>query len=195
MRIIMSKNYSTCFLAFCLCFFLISCHSNNTEQSPRNDIIGRQLVFHDSLKLLNLDEYRGNFGGIESSQKILVHIDSLMCGPCFVNRIAIWSKLIDLAEEYHQSTSLLMMVTPKAAESSAAEKFMLSNPLDYPLYLDKRGLFQTNNNIPRGLFVCLLDSSNRIILTGSPLSDEELWKQYQDSIINYHLKYYNNEED
>lgn len=176
-------------ISCCILLFFISCSS----KSETNDsiLVEQEIVFHDHLQLFNEQVYNRPFGGISSPQKMLVYIDSLICGPCFLNRISNWTKMIDFAEEYSESTSLIMIVAPKNEDSLDVRDFLSSNPLDYPLFMDNNGSFQRQNNLPRGLFVCLLDSTNKVSLMGSPISNETLWEQYKDSIKTNHNKHLN----
>lgn len=163
------------FLISFLLLILVSCTKNNK-------IMTHKIEFPESLELYSFD-YQNSFAGLNSNLKILASYDSIMCGPCSIKRLIAWREMIEYAEKTND-LSIIFVFSPSKKDHVEMISMIKNNPVDYPLYYDINNEFGHLNSLPVGLFVCLLDRNDSIILSGSPFVPE-VWNQYKKTIENY----------
>ena len=161
-----------------LCFVCLFC-SCTKKQTIQYDT---QLDFPSSLVKYSFGD--NEYKGIDSRTKIVAVYDSLVCGPCSVNRLIMWKDVLEFVDNNKERVSLVIIFSPKRDEYSYIEEAISSNPIDYPIYLDRDNLFLKSNKVSKGISVCLLDSCNNVILRGMPIGNDALWNHYKDLIIN-----------
>lgn len=164
---------------YCLCviFILTGCKQSTVVSLPTKIIIPESLELHSF-------DYQGRFGGKEDKFKLVASYDSLMCGVCSIKRLIAWREMIEYAEST-DDMSIMLIFSPNSEDRSKMIEMIDSNPIDYPIYFDPDNKFAYYNDLPRGLFVCLLDENDSILITGNPFIDDR-WDTYKTVISNYH---------
>lgn len=175
----------TSIILLCLQIFcLTSCFSDCKEYSIK------KINFTDNIVKYSY-EYDKYYGGINSEYKLLISYDSLMCGLCSINRLSIWNDVLEYAENNNDYFSVIIIFSPKQNESDLILHEIKRNPIDYPLYFDENNTFSKSNRLPKGLFVCLLDSNNSVILYGNPLLNDNYsrYQQYFEEKSNHSFNF------
>lgn len=160
-------------------FFLVCCKGSVKESYPE---ISTQLSFPETLEL-KLNDYSLPFGGLDSKYKILISYDSLMCGTCSVKRLTMWNDVLKYAEDHSDSLSVVFLFSPKESEKESVSVLLDTDPVSYPAFLDVNNDFYRLNSLPKGIFSCLLDNDNNVLLVGHA-SNDELLNDY-NKVLNF----------
>lgn len=167
------------FVSLLLILFFVGCNHSKQLSLPS------KLFLPESLELYSFD-YDGRFDGLDGNLKIIASYDSIMCGVCSVNRLIAWRDMIEFVEST-DDVSLLFIFSPKIEDSEEVLDLIKENPVDYPIFYDVNNNFAHSNDLPRGLFICLLDRNDSIIFSGNPFFGDT-WDQYKNIISNYRLQ-------
>lgn len=95
-----------------------------------------------------------------------------------------WREIVSFFQRQNNADIFFVFDVSKLAPDMAALALKRTT-FDFPVWFDTRGDFQKlNPQIPPDtrLHVFLMDGSNKIILTGNPLFDGDLWKLYQSKM-------------
>jgi len=112
--------------------------------------------------------------------KIFTYIDSIGCSSCQLGMFD-WYALIDLCKLQHFDVSFLFVV--HSSDFTHFDSEVLSFQFDYPIIYDYQNQFDKLNNFPPLPFrTFLLNKDNKVILTGTPINNPEMWKLYKKEI-------------
>lgn len=116
--------------------------------------------------------------------KIVTRING-NCSQC-IFKLKLWSDFLDEVESKACNCDIQYYFYISGADTSAFHAINESIiHFNYPVIFDTRNTFLRENNFPKNsLFhTFLLDSTNRVILVGTPIMNSELQKLYINEII------------
>ena len=125
-------------------------------------------------------------GKPKSTPKIVVFHDRNQCSNCQLGRISDWDEIIAQLDSIQPAVPVYFIIAPPKEELNAIRQKILELKLQrYRIEIDSTNRFmQQNKAIPAdALFhTLLLDGQNRIVVVGSPLFNNKMWKIYCSEI-------------
>ncbi|MFW6230170.1 MAG: hypothetical protein ACOC4L_04230 [Halanaerobium sp.] len=117
----------------------------------------------------------------EGTLKIITNIDG-NCGAC-IHKLNQWRKLIKKAKNIDKLNIIFFIIT-EDFDFFHNELYPKIQDIRYPIVLDKKYAFLKKNNLPQHIkyHTLLLDTNNRIIITGNPIYNDELMELYREEI-------------
>jgi hypothetical protein len=160
-------------------FSLIACAKEETPEAIMKKWTGRIITFPDSTNYVyayRKDTVNSNVG--DKPYRVLVYMDSTGCASCKL-QANIWKKYI--AETGHNA-DFLFWYAGKNLESLLTN--LRVQRFKYPVYVDLKDRLNKLNKFPvNPVFQCfLLNRSNEVILTGSPVYNPRIWEWYKQVI-------------
>ena len=116
--------------------------------------------------------------------KILLFVDSAGCSSCRL-KLFEWKQLIEEANNIFQGkVGFLLFFQPK--DLSNIDFLFVRDEFDYPVFIDTNGSINRLNQFPQAMqYQCfLLDSENKILGIGNPVSNIKIWELYKSKIAN-----------
>lgn len=118
--------------------------------------------------------------------KIVVFHDRNQCSKCQLGRISDWDEILDLLDSLRLPVPVWFVIAPPADEAGEIRRTIRDLRLQrYSIEIDSTNRFaQRNRVIPAdALFhTFLLDEQNRIVVVGSPLFNDRMWRIYRTEI-------------
>jgi hypothetical protein len=114
--------------------------------------------------------------------KILLYVDSAGCSNCRL-KLREWKQLMEEADSLFQGkVGFLLFFQPKSVKEM--EYLFIRDRFDYPVFMDTNGTVNNLNRFPQAmLFQCfLLDSDNKVLMIGNPVSNPKIWELYKEQI-------------
>ena len=174
------KNFSWLFFFFLILF---SCNRNSLEKQLVN-FIGTEIIFPENLQA-NLQGHDTLMHFTNAPIKMIVWHDSVGCSSCQIQQMLEWYEIVLYADSIGKIFVPVFIFSPKVSDLSGVRKTLRTTDFEYPIYIDNKNLFfKKNPGIPsdKRLHTFLLDENNKVILAGSPLRNETLWKLYKEQI-------------
>lgn len=175
---------------FLLCILLvISMLSCNDKQSKITNLLmnwnGQVIKFPKSMNLAsnNKNIFYNTFHN--KANKIVVYFDSTGCVECKM-KLNFWNDIVKEVRDSSLDVSIIFIATSKNRNPKEVISILKKYRFDYPVYIDSLNKFGVLNKLPYDpvLHTLLLDSANRIVLIGSPIGNDKMWKLYKDYIEN-----------
>ena len=163
------------FILLGIALSIISCgRISNTQQLQR--MYGKEI----DLSVLSRQ------AEILSTHKIVVFHYRNQCSNCQLGRISDWDEIIAQLDSIQPAVPVYFIIAPPKEELNAIRQKILELKLQrYRIEIDSTNRFmQQNKAIPAdALFhTLLLDGQKRIVVVGSPLFNNKMWKIYCSEI-------------
>lgn len=148
--------------------------SNTTLETDVAELIGKRLLFLDSI---NSDFFSG------ADFKIVNYIDTSGCEECKLHLFD-WGRLQRILDTLNVNVKVCFVVWSKEIER--IESLAAIHRFKNPIVVDTFGSFQNRYPIPTisSFKCCLVDSLNQVVLVGSPLYNDKLFKLYLKQFTN-----------
>jgi len=175
-------------LTFRLVFVLIVCEiffSCSNSDIKTKKIISewslKEIIFPKKITYKSLSQVIIGNNILNHQYKILVFVDSVGCTSCQLGLIE-WKAFIDHCERNFYDLGFLFVVQSRNY-SEFTEKLKL-NRFTYPIIYDSKDEFNRLNQFPKEnkYRTFLLNENNQVILIGSPIKNEKIWKLYIEII-------------
>lgn len=117
--------------------------------------------------------------------KLVVFWDEKECSLCRISQISAYDDYLSKEISTDGRFRFVVVVTPKAIESSAIKQAVLMSGMESVVWYDiDRVFYQNNSFLPETPFYhyFLLDENDRIILCGDPLSNITMKERYDFEI-------------
>lgn len=169
---------------YILIFFLLSgCNSNRQKiQEIVNHWSGREIIFTDSLSMKIFG--RDTCADIMAAHKykILNYIDTSGCGECQL-RFYDWRRIQYQIDSLQADVSIVYIVFVK--DYMPIELSQKVNKFNIPILYDSLGIMERKNNFAFSpqYKTFLLDSANRVIGIGNPVTNAQIWELYKKKIM------------
>lgn len=164
--------------------FLISGCENRRISCDVQQLIGSKIEFPQSLRQVAGRETR-SFAVDREKAHVLVYCDSTACGTCAINKLSEWDYIMDSVADISQAVDFIFLMSPKNNEYKSVLRTTIINNADYNVVLDAKGGFAAlNQQIPQDerFHTLLLDKNGKVLVVGSPLYNDTMWKLYKDVI-------------
>jgi len=115
------------------------------------------------------------------SYKILVYVDSVGCTGCRLGLVE-WKAFIDRCQSKRYDVGFLFVI--QSSDYRKFEQKLETNNFIYPVIYDLADNFNRLNRFPKEdeFRTFLLDKDNKVVLIGSPIRNERIWKMYVDKL-------------
>ena len=123
---------------------------------------------------------------LDTGAKFVIHIDSLECGTCRINKLGIYESVFKLSDSLGTFQPVILISPPKGE----AEKIIryIQHLKGYPpIYIDSANVFFSDNGaIPHDarFHHYLLNKDNRPVFVGNPVSDDRMNSLFIEAINN-----------
>ena len=113
------------------------------------------------------------------SYKILVYVDSVGCTGCRLGLVD-WKAFIDRCQSKGYDVGFLFVI--QSSDYTKFEQKLEIEKFTYPVIYDLTDKFNSLNKFPEDdkFRTFLLDKDNKVVLIGSPIRSEKIWKLYID---------------
>ena len=114
--------------------------------------------------------------------KILLYVDSVGCSSCRL-KLFEWKQLIEEANNiFPGKVGFLLFFQPK--DLSNIDFLFVRDEFDYPVFIDTINSINRLNQFPQAMqYQCfLLDSDNKVLGIGDPMSNMKIWELYKSKI-------------
>ena len=169
---------------FLLLFSVSSCQYVKYQIQAKK-MIDSQIVIPTGLSpTSNRPDYEVSQCFDDTIYKMVVYFSKKECTICKIQDMLQWREIVSFFQRQNNADIFFVFDVSKLAPDMAALALKRTT-FDLPVWFDTRGDFQKlNPQIPPDtrLHVFLMDGSNKIILTGNPLFDGDLWKLYQSKM-------------
>ena len=178
----------TLFCILLAIFFVYSCKDNKQKEEATkivNEWIGKEIRFPDNVPcyisgkdtLPNLcsENFRKEF-------KILLYVDSAGCSSCRLNLFE-WKQLMEETDSLFQGKlGFLLYFQPKDEKEMGG--LFVRDGFNNPVFMDTKGVINNLNRFPQVMqYQCfLLDSNNKVLMIGNPVSNMKIWELYKEQI-------------
>jgi len=169
------------FFLFTSCLMLLSsCSSPESKAKSvienwmaREVIIPHNIIFK-SITTDTISKYIFNH-----SYKILVYVDSVGCTGCRLGLVD-WKAFIDRCQSKGYDVGFLFVI--QSSDYTKFEQKLEIEKFTYPVIYDLTDKFNSLNKFPEDdkFRTFLLDKDNKVVLIGSPIRSEKIWKLYID---------------
>ena len=169
---------------FCTGIFA-SCKRGELEKEIRG-FVGKEIVFPNTMTSTVNGKDSLIDGFLDDNLKLVVFYDSLACSSCRLSRMAEWQEIINHSRGMRGKFNVVFVFSPLQSKYDELRVSLLSNPIDYPVFIDTRNDFIHLNKFISDntmLHTFLLDGKNRVISVGNPVKNERLWNLYKKRII------------
>ena len=171
---------------FLSCFILGAFISCNTTERKIQKIVnywtGKEIVFSDTLamKIFGKDTCTDHLS--LHQYKILNYIDTTGCSECQL-KFYEWKKLQDEIDSLQADVSIVYVIFAK--HYKPIELSQKVNKFNIPILYDSLGIMERKNNFAFSpqYKTFLLDSANRVIGIGNPVTNAQIWELYKKKIM------------
>ena len=137
--------------------------------------IGREFIFPDNIKSQRLVMDDTLVELYDNTYSVVVYLDSTNCIPCKLS-LPKWEEFVNQYDSCQELNFICAVRVTDEREIAILQKQQRSR---LPIYMDKNGFIESNNHIDAGdVNVFLLDTNNRIIAIGDPLTNLMIEKIY-----------------
>lgn len=168
-------------------FILILVYSCNTKKKELEQIIEtwstKKIVFPNlEAKYLGKDTIVSEI--FNQDFKILTYIDTTGCTPCQL-RLFDWKVLIHELKKITPNIEIIFVLFAKDFEEF--EIIQQENNFRYPVFYDRTGKLDSINLFPAShdFKTFLLDKTNNVLAIGNPITNENIFKLYQNILSSY----------
>lgn len=166
----------------CFCFIFTGCDNRKKQLTHLvEEWQGKEIRFpaNPEMKLYGRDTLCPELFSRE--YKILNYIDTNGCTECRL-KLFEWQLMKDEADSLNLDVSFIFVAWVK--DYKHLESIQKINRFDTPILYDRHGQTDSLNHFPArpGFQTFLLDKDNRVVLIGSPVSNEALWQLYKKTI-------------
>ena len=115
--------------------------------------------------------------------KIFTYVDTNGCTECQL-KLYDWERLHKKLDSLDKNATILYIVHNKYPKY--IESIKKRNNVTFPFFLDEENKIGKLNHLSSKLLyrTFLLDSTNKIILFGNPIQNEQIWNLYKQTITN-----------
>ena len=162
---------------------LIAGCGNRRISRDVQQLVGSKIEFPQSLRQVAGRETR-SFAVDTGKAHVLVYYDSMACGTCAINKLSEWDYIIDSIADICPAVDFIFLMSPKNNEYKSVLRTTIINN-GYNVVLDAKGGFAAlNQQIPQDerFHTLLLDKNGKVLVVGSPLYNDTMWKLYKDVI-------------
>ena len=169
-----------------LSLFFVRCsnkdnnNNNAHEKLPNENLVGTVLNIPDTLHYLYNDTLKKELHSNKYSLKIVTKI----WGDCFscIDSLSKWKHFASKERENKDFGLYIFIYTSRYPYFK--RNFYPVIDLNYPLIIDKNDKLSEMNNFDLNKMYAtfLLDSTNKVVLTGNPIYNKKLMKLYKEEI-------------
>lgn len=179
-------NFKYIFVAFIICMN-ISCKQSTIKNQIKQFISTEITIPTDMNIVINgVDSVTEAPILINNSiAKMIIFYDSTLCSPCKISYIKEWDEFIVISKALQGQFEPIFIFSPAENKLNELQISLKVNKLDYPIFIDSKGLFQSQNpRLPfdKKLHTFLVDKNNRVVLVGDPSYNRDLWALYKTTI-------------
>ncbi len=186
----MNQLFRQCLIVLLSCIIILSVHSCS-QQQIKNQIAS----FCESVIQFpyDLEVWHDNCMHSDSlyriptnSIKFVFYFSEDECSSCAIEGLGIYEEFFRLTVD--DIFYPMIIFSPKDGQEYKALQVNLKlTPFPYPIYIDKRHIFQQLNvKIPKDTryHSFLLDKNNRVVLVGNPLASDAMWTLFRSTLDN-----------
>ncbi|MDD4032077.1 MAG: hypothetical protein PHS48_02400 [Bacteroidales bacterium] len=172
---------------FLICFLisgliLVSCNSQKKQITETlSQMMDKEIVFPNALqaKILGRDTIVDVLK--KPGYKIVTYADSSGCTDCRLNFYG-WKLKMNEAKTWSKPVDVVFILQPK--DESALISLLKFNDFSHAIFYDKNTDFIRQNQLSSDPLyqTFLINSENKIVLVGNPVSNSVLWKLYKETI-------------
>ncbi|KIO47121.1 MULTISPECIES: hypothetical protein [Sanguibacteroides] len=163
-------------------FFSCQSDEKRMEKNIQKEWRGKKIAFPTTLEAKFLGEDTTCNDLLNKCYSILVYVDSNECSECRL-QLYEWYKKITETRAYSDSLAFLFV----AHVENPKQVVILSkqNNFRYPIFFDKKGMMGKLNKFPDSyqFKTFLLNEKKEVVLMGTPIGNDELWRLYKEVII------------
>jgi hypothetical protein len=165
--------------------FLVTLFSCQGNKSKLQDTIvswqDKYIEIPKTLKLVNGDKDSASNWMRKNGNKLIAYYDNAGCTECKL-RLNDWNDIFNEVVDSSFNVSIVFIVQPPKVNTSELKQIFKDYRFYYPVYIDSLNKFRFSNKISSNpmLHVFLLNSQNKIVLIGTPIQNEKMWKLYKD---------------
>ena len=173
-------HFLICFLIFGL--FMVSCNPQKKQITEAlSQMMNKEIVFPNALqaKILGRDTIVDVLK--KPGYKIVTYADSSGCTDCRMNFYG-WKLKMDEAKAWNKPVDFVFILQPK--DESALISLLKFNDFSLAVFYDKNTDFIRQNQLSLDPLyqTFLINSENKIVLVGNPVSNKILWNLYKETI-------------
>ncbi|MDD4032632.1 MAG: hypothetical protein PHS48_05230 [Bacteroidales bacterium] len=159
-----------------------ACNSNKQKITETlSQMMDKEIVFPNALqaKILGRDTIVDVLG--KKGYKIVTFADSSGCTDCRLNFYG-WKMKMDQAKAWNKPVDFVFILQPK--DELGLVSLLKFNELDLVVFYDKNTDFIRQNHLSSDPLyqTFLINSENKIVLVGNPISNAALWNLYKETI-------------
>lgn len=177
-----NKIFLRVHFTFSTACLLLICSCSSPDSKVKHVIeywMSKEIIIPENLiyKSIAIDTISSHI--FEHSYKILVYVDSVGCSGCRLGLIE-WKAYIDRCQSKGYDVSFLFVIQ-SSDYKTFEDKLAMSN-FNYPIIYDIADSFNHVNEFPKEdkFRTFLLDKDNKVVIVGSPIRSEMIWKLYNN---------------
>lgn len=122
-------------------------------------------------------------GMFKKENRIVVYFDSTGCSECKM-KLNEWADIIHFARDSVSNLSVLFIVFPQKGKFLSVRSILKNCKFNYPVFVDSLNQFGVLNKLPKDsrFHTFLINRQNKIVLIGSPIGNDKMWKLYKDYV-------------
>jgi hypothetical protein len=117
--------------------------------------------------------------------RLVFYIDSMACSSCRLNRMFVYSDVVDYRKTVGDRFSPLFVFSPPHSKVGEVMRTLEFSEFAYPVFIDEHGAFPAANpHIPADsrFHTFLLDKNGKVVVVGDPVNNPDLWELYKKTI-------------
>lgn len=154
-----------------LSFFFLACQDNNEKKVKQlvSEWQGKEIQFPKDMTFVRFMKDTIPFDISSSTYRILVYVDSVGCTSCKL-QLPKWKSFIAQIDSLSESSIPFLFIF-QSNNSEEIRYLLKSNGFDYPVSIDKKNVFSSNNKFPDDIMfhTFLLDKHNHVVIIGNPI--------------------------
>lgn len=165
--------------------FTFSCQNKKAKEieTVLNEMKGETIRFPNILKATLMGEDTLCPDILKKENRIVVYFDSTGCTECKM-KLNEWTTIIRFAKDSVSNLSFLFIMSPQKDKSLSVRSILKRHEFNYPVFIDSLNQFEVLNKLNRDsrFHTFLIDKHNEIVLVGSPIGNEKMWKLYKNYV-------------
>lgn len=160
-----------------------ACSSRNRTVKNPEDMYGNLMNLPETARWIV--EQRDTTVVLGDRPKIIVYYNEKGCTSCRMTELYSWKMIMEEAgDEKDPVDADFVFIFKSDPRNEEFRQGIGSMEFDHPVMCDPAGEFEANNILPKDelYHVFLLDGDNKIVLSGSPIFNEKLWRLYETEI-------------